>query len=90
MAPHLHLDVRRLDPKRIPVVLMGGITLVRTLGMAGIQAIVASPNPTDPVFASRHAIGHCVLPPFDHAEAAVDAIVALGDRLAPSTAAACR
>ena len=81
MPPELHLDFRRLDPKRLPVVLLGGITLVRTLGMAGIKAIVASPNPDDPVFASRHCIGHCVLPPFEQAEAAVDAIVALGDRL---------
>jgi len=81
MCPDLHIDFRKLDRKRLPVVLLGGITLVRTLGMAGIQAIVASPNPTDPVFASRHCLAYCVLPPFGEADAAVDAIVALGDRL---------
>jgi D-aspartate ligase len=81
MAHDLDIPLYRLDPKRLPVVLLGGITLVRTLGMAGIQAIVASSDPADPVFASRYCLGHHVLPSFDQADAAVDAIVALGDRL---------
>jgi predicted ATP-grasp superfamily ATP-dependent carboligase len=75
------LPLHSLDPQRLPVVLLGGITLVRTLGLAGIQAVVASPNPDDPVFSSRYCAAACVLPRFDQDEAAVDAIVALGDRL---------
>jgi D-aspartate ligase len=81
MAPDFFIPLHRLDPKRLPVVLLGGITLVRTLGMAGIQVVVASPNLHDEAFASRYCIGHCVLPRFEQADAAVDAIVALGDRL---------
>lgn len=81
MAPDHCVPYHQLDPRRLPVVLLGGITLVRTLGMAGIQAIVASPNPDDEVFASRYCIGHCVLPRFEQADAAVDALIALGDRL---------
>jgi predicted ATP-grasp superfamily ATP-dependent carboligase len=81
MACELDIPFHRLDPKRVPVVLLGGITLVRTLGMAGIQAIVASPNPSDEVFSSRYCTGRCVLPSFDQADAAVDELIALGDRL---------
>jgi D-aspartate ligase len=81
MARDADVPVHKLDPKRMPVVLMGGINLVRTLGMAGIQAIVASPDQRDPVFGSRYCVGRCYLPPLEQAEAAVDALVALGDRL---------
>lgn len=81
MAHDLDLPLHRLDMKRLPVVLMGGINLVRTLGLAGLQAIVASPDPRDAVFASRHCLGKCVLPPLEQGEAAVDALVALADKL---------
>src|SRR5690242_18024050 len=33
---------------RIPVVLLGGVNLVRALGLAGIPAIVASPKEDEP------------------------------------------
>jgi predicted ATP-grasp superfamily ATP-dependent carboligase len=81
MAHDLEVPVHKLDAKRLPVVLMGGINLVRTLGLAGIQAIVASADQRDPVFGSRYCVGRCLLPPLEQAEAAVDALVALGDRL---------
>ena len=42
---------------------------------------MASPNPNDEVFASRYCIGRCVPPSFERADSAVDALVALGDRL---------
>jgi len=82
MAIDPDLPLQRFDPDRLPVVLMGGITLVRTLGLAGIQAVVASPTPDDPVFASRYCTARCVLPPFDQGENTVDVLIALGDRLA--------
>jgi predicted ATP-grasp superfamily ATP-dependent carboligase len=81
MAHDLDLPLHKLDVKRLPVVLMGGINLVRTLGLAGVQAIVASPDARDPVFGSRYCIGKCVLPPLENAEAAVDALIALADKL---------
>jgi predicted ATP-grasp superfamily ATP-dependent carboligase len=81
MAHELDLPLHRLDLKRLPVVLMGGINLVRTLGLAGIQAIVASPDPRDAVFGSRYCIGKRVLPALEQGDAAVDSLVALADKL---------
>jgi predicted ATP-grasp superfamily ATP-dependent carboligase len=81
MAHDLELPLHRLDLKRLPVVLMGGINLVRTLGLAGIQAIVASPDARDAVFGSRYCSAKVVLPALDSGEPAIDALVALGDRL---------
>jgi D-aspartate ligase len=66
---------------RIPVVLLGGVNLVRALGMAGIPVIVASSSEDEPAFASRYCAAKCLLPPLAQ-DAAVDAIVTIGDRLA--------
>src|SRR3982751_2168549 len=65
--------------ERIPVVLLGGVNLVRTLGLAGIPAIVASSEEDEPALASRYCAAKCLLP--GHGEAAVDALVTIGDRL---------
>ena len=79
MTIALDLPLHRFD--RIPVLLLGGVNLVRALGRAGIPAVVASCDAHEPAFASRYCLGKCVLPPLDHGEAAVDAIVRIGDRL---------
>jgi D-aspartate ligase len=81
MSQQFDIELHALDPLRLPVVLIGGISLVRTLGLAGIQAVVASTDPADPVFASRYCVARQHLPPYDQAEAAVDTLVRLGDRL---------
>jgi D-aspartate ligase len=65
--------------ERIPVVLLGGVNLVRTLGLAGIPAIVASADEDEPALASRYCTAKCLLP--GNGEAAVDALVTIGDRL---------
>lgn len=78
----LDLHLHSLDPARLPVVLLGGLNLIRTLGMAGIQVVVASKDRDEPAFASRYCKGCCILPPFDQGEMAVNALVRLGDRLA--------
>ena len=75
----LDLPAQRLD--RVPVLLLGGVNLVRSLGLAGIPAIAAAPQADDPVFASRYCAGRAVLPPYESGEAAADAIVTIGDRL---------
>src|SRR5713101_6723262 len=67
---------------RLPVVLLGGVNLVRTLGLAGIPAVVAMPDPDEPAFASRYCSESHLIPPFDPGEPAVEAIVAIGRRLA--------
>lgn len=71
----------RLDRQRIPVLLLGGINLVRTLGEAGIPAIVASADGEDPARDSRFCKGVYEMPPLD-TPAAVEALVAAGRRLA--------
>ncbi len=80
MPTQISLPMLRLD--RVPVLLMGGVSLVRCLGMAGIPAIVASHDMGEPAFGSRYCMGRCLLPPPEQAEALVDALVRIGDRLA--------
>ena len=79
MPIRFHLPLHRLDST--PVLLLGGVNLVRSLGLAGIPAIVASCDPEEPAFASRYCVGRCLLPPLDGGEAALEAIVRIGDRL---------
>src|SRR5436309_4807859 len=79
MPTRLELPPQRFD--RLPVLLLGGVNLVRCLGLAGIPAVVAAANAQDPVFASRYCAGRYLLPPLDSGATAVDAIVSIGDRL---------
>lgn len=82
MTPDLDFALHRLDPARPPVVLLGGVNLVRTLGLAGISTLVASPNADEPAFASRYCDARVDLPSFEDRDAAVNALMTLGDRLA--------
>ncbi|HET9581156.1 MAG TPA: hypothetical protein VFP44_25245 [Usitatibacter sp.] len=82
MATRFDLPLHRFDSRRPPVVLLGGINLVRALGLAGIPVIVASSDPGDPAFASRYCRGRCVIPALDSGEAAANALVSIGGRLA--------
>ncbi len=68
--------------RQLPVVLMGGTNLVRSLGRAGIPAIVATADPDEPAIASRYCHAHCPLPSYAEPEAVVQALVALGQRIA--------
>jgi D-aspartate ligase len=71
-----------MTSRQLPVVLLGGISLVRTLGMAGIPAIVATSNREEPALASRYCRGRYRIPRLDSGKPAADALVSLGDRLA--------
>ena len=62
-------------------VLVGGVNLVRCLGLAGIHAVVATPDPEEPALASRHCNEGVLLPSFDRPEAVVAALERLGERL---------
>ena len=64
-----------------PVVVLGGISLVRTLGMAGIRAIVATSKEEEPALASRYCTMSVRIPRLDSGTPAADALVALGGRL---------
>ena len=79
MAKSIALPAQRFD--RIPALLLGGVNLVRALGLAGIPVIVASPEESEPAFASRYCVARCVLPPLSRPSAVVDAIVRQRDAL---------
>jgi len=65
----------------VPVVLLGGVSLVRTLGLAGIPAIVATSDPDEPALASRHCTQHHRIPRVDSGAPCLEALMALGARL---------
>lgn len=75
----LRLD--RFSRHRPPVVLLGGISLVRSLGLARIPAIVATSDPDEPGLASRYCAARVVLPSMKEPQAVVDHLVALGEEL---------
>ena len=79
MLPTIDLPAQRLDA--IPVLLLGGVNLVRCLGLAGIPVIVAATQAHDPAFGSRYCHGRCVLPPLDQGDAAIEAVLSAGERL---------
>src|SRR5437588_12035894 len=70
MATALDLPAHVFD--RIPVVLLGGVNLVRALGLAAIPAIVASHEDDEPAFASRYCAAKCLLPSLSNGEAVAD------------------
>jgi len=80
MTDLLHTPLHRLDITRLPVVLLGGLNLVRALGLGGIQAVVATSDAEEPALHSRYCTFGVVLPR-DH-DSRLDAIAALGERLA--------
>ena len=58
-----------------PVVLLGGLNVVRALGLAGIPVIIASSERRTPSMASRYCSGVIELPPIAEREAVVEALV---------------
>jgi D-aspartate ligase len=76
------IDARRYTPERPPALVLGGLNLVRALGLGGIPAIVASPHPDWPAFSSRYTQDRLVLPPLENRAAVVEALVSTGERLA--------
>jgi D-aspartate ligase len=66
----------------VPVVLLGGLNVVRALGLAGIPVIIASSEGRKPSMASRYCRGVIELPPISSRDAVVEALVNAGRRLA--------
>lgn len=67
---------------RPPVVLLGGLSIVRALGLAKIPVIIASLERSTPAMASRHCTGTIALPPAAGREAIVETLAREGRRLA--------
>jgi D-aspartate ligase len=70
---------RRLSPGKPPALLIGGINLVRALGLAGIPVIVAGARRSEAT-ASRWCVGFCRLPPLKRKSAA-ETLALAGERL---------
>jgi predicted ATP-grasp superfamily ATP-dependent carboligase len=66
----------------LPVILLGGLNLVRALGEAGIPVVIASSERRTPAMASRYCAGTIELPPFTEREAVVNALVRAGREFA--------
>lgn len=68
-----------------PVVLLGGLNIVRALGMAGIPVVIASSQRHKPSMASRYCSGVIELPPITERSAVVETLVEqakkFGDRI---------
>jgi D-aspartate ligase len=64
----------------IPVVLLGGLNIVRALGLAGIPVVIASSERRTPSMASRYCAGMIELPPIAEREAVVEKLIAAGRR----------
>ena len=67
--------------EKLPVVLLGGLNVVRALGLAKIPVLIASSERRTPSMASRYCVGSIELPPISEREAVVDALVRAGRRL---------
>jgi hypothetical protein len=73
----------------VPVILLGGLNVVRALGLAGIPVIVASQDRRAPSMASRFCSGTLQLPPLSERDA-VGALVRRPCARRRSTARRCR
>jgi hypothetical protein len=76
----LKLDqcISRASP---PVMLLGGLNLVRALGMGGVPCIVATGDRRSLALASRYCRGRLPLPAHDGTDAVVQALRRAGGQL---------
>jgi D-aspartate ligase len=77
----LEFDARSFCADRPPVLLLGGLNLVRALGLAGIPTLVGSAEADPLVFASRYCGGRLRLPSLEREGAVLDTLLAAGERL---------
>jgi predicted ATP-grasp superfamily ATP-dependent carboligase len=73
----------KLRRERPPVVVLGGLSLVRSLGRARIPALLATSDPADVSLRSRHVAGLCRLPEASAGgdAAVIDTLVRAGEEL---------
>lgn len=77
----VEIQYENTTSERPPVLLLAGPVLLRTLAMAGIPAVVASSDESDPTFASRYCRGRCILPPQHEPDALIAALLDAGEQL---------
>jgi predicted ATP-grasp superfamily ATP-dependent carboligase len=64
-----------------PALLLGGLNMVRALGLGGVRVIVASPDRDAPAMRSRYACAGLRLPPLTERAAVVETLARAGERL---------
>lgn len=77
----LDVDVHSFRRERPPVLLLGGLNLIRPLGLARIPVIVGSSDMGTLAFRSRYCTGRCLLPPLGDQAAAGRVLIEAGQRL---------
>jgi predicted ATP-grasp superfamily ATP-dependent carboligase len=77
----LDLDTAKLSPERPPAMVLGGLSLVRALGLASIPCVLATADPRDPTLRSRYVTGACWLPRGRDRAGVAEALVEAGERL---------
>jgi predicted ATP-grasp superfamily ATP-dependent carboligase len=75
------LEPRRYSAARPPVVLLGGLNVLRALGLGGVPVIVATASDDEAAIASRYCSARLRLPALDNRGAVVDALLEAGERL---------
>src|SRR5919109_2168730 len=65
----------------LPVILLGGLNIVRALGQAGIPVVIASAERRTPAMASRYCSGSIDLPPLAERDAVVETLVRAARKL---------
>lgn len=68
-------------PARVPVLLLGGLNLVRALAAPGLRIVAASSQPDAAVLHSRFTSERLILPAPENVPAAAEALARAGERL---------
>jgi predicted ATP-grasp superfamily ATP-dependent carboligase len=58
-----------LRAQRPPAVVLGDLTMIRSLGLAGTRSLVVTNDPRDVALRSRYVVGSSIIPGFDRARA---------------------
>lgn len=66
----------------LPAVLLGGLDVVRAIGLAGIPVLIAASERRKPSMASRYCAGVIALPPLAERDDAAEALARAGRRIA--------
>jgi D-aspartate ligase len=70
------------QPSRPPAFVVGGLNLVRPLGLAGVPVLVATSDADNPALHSRYCGARLALPPMESGEAFLGALAEAGAALA--------
>jgi predicted ATP-grasp superfamily ATP-dependent carboligase len=85
MLPGVEVALRRFRPDRTPALLLGGLNVVRALGLGSIPTVVGFREPDAAVLASRYCSARFPLPPLENRAAVRDALLEAAASLSRSS-----